>query len=64
MKVKSFVCGSALLLAAWLGVTFVHEESPKQYPNQRRAAAAARVQEPTAPAVVAENDQPGVAAAR
>ncbi|MBN8459181.1 MAG: hypothetical protein J0M04_15220 [Verrucomicrobia bacterium] len=64
MKVKSFVCGSALLLAVWLGVTFVHEESPKQYPNQRRAAASSRVQEPNTPAVVAENDQSGVAAAR
>jgi hypothetical protein len=36
MKVSSFVSGSALLLAVWLGVTFVHQVSPQQYPSQRR----------------------------
>jgi hypothetical protein len=49
MKVKSFVCGSALILALWLGVTFVHEVSPRQYPSQRRATAAVRTQDPPAP---------------
>lgn len=42
MKVSSFVSGSALVLAGWLGVTFVHEVSPQQYPSQRRGAASAR----------------------
>jgi len=37
MKVSSFVSGSALLLAVWLGVTFVNEVSPQQYPSQRRS---------------------------
>lgn len=42
MKVSSFVSGSALALACWLGATFVHDVSPVQYPSQRRSGATAR----------------------
>ena len=61
MKVSSFVSGSALVLAGWLGLTFVHEVSPQQYPSQRRGAASARQDavpagqaNPTAPAGAVE----------
>lgn len=59
MKVKSFVCGSALILTAWLGVTFVHEVSPRQYPTQRKASSAARgtPEQAPAPATPAKPDK-------
>jgi len=36
MKMHQFVSGSAVILAGWLMVTFFHEVSPQQYPQQRR----------------------------
>lgn len=36
MKMHQFVSGSAVVIAGWLMATFVHEESPQQYPQQRR----------------------------
>ncbi len=64
MKVKSFVCGSALILAAWLGVTFVHEVSPRQYPTQRKASTAARgAPEQTPPPAIPAKPDKGMAAA-
>jgi hypothetical protein len=38
MKIHYFVSGSACIIAAWLMVTFLHEVSPQQYPQQRRSA--------------------------
>jgi len=60
-KVWSFFSGSALVLAGWCGLTFVHEVSPQQYPSQRRGATSARQDaapvrqaEPMVPADVVE----------
>lgn len=39
MNVRQFVSGSSLLLAGWLGVTFVREVPPKQYPTIGRSPA-------------------------
>lgn len=40
MKMHHFVSGSAVILAGWLMVTFFHDVSPQQYPQQRRGAPA------------------------
>ncbi|MCF7731085.1 MAG: hypothetical protein K9N23_05330 [Akkermansiaceae bacterium] len=42
MKVSNFVSGSALILAGWLGATFIHQVSPLQYPRQTKGNASAR----------------------
>lgn len=42
MKLPYFVSASALLLAGWLGLTFVHEVSPQQYPKQRTGISTAQ----------------------
>ncbi len=36
MKIGQFVSGSAVLIAGWLVLTFLHQVSPQQYPQQRR----------------------------
>jgi hypothetical protein len=36
MKMHHFVSGSAVVIAGWLMVTFLHDVSPQQYPQQRR----------------------------
>lgn len=36
MKMHHFVSGSAVVIAGWLMVTFLHDVSPLQYPQQRR----------------------------
>ncbi len=38
MNVTLFVSVSSLLLALWLGITFVHEVPPLQNPNISKAA--------------------------
>ena len=40
MKMHQFVSGSAVILAGWLMVTFLHDVSPQQYPQQRRGGPA------------------------
>jgi hypothetical protein len=47
MSVTSFVSGSALLLALWLGVTFFHQVSPLDNPNLPRTTAATNAPLPT-----------------
>ncbi|MEI7956700.1 MAG: hypothetical protein WCJ66_16160 [Verrucomicrobiota bacterium] len=37
MKMGQFVSGSAVLIAGWLVLTFMHEVSPQQYPQQHRS---------------------------
>ncbi len=36
MKMGQFVSGSAVVITAWLVLTFLHEVSPQQYPQQHR----------------------------
>ena len=36
MKMHYFVSGSGVMIVAWLLLTFIHEVSPQQYPQQRR----------------------------
>jgi len=33
-NIRSFVCASSFVLAAWLGLTFVSKVSPHRYPSQ------------------------------
>jgi hypothetical protein len=40
MKMHHFVSGSAVMIAGWLMVTFFHEVTPQQYPQQRRSTPA------------------------
>ncbi|MCU0782098.1 MAG: hypothetical protein MUF04_13505 [Akkermansiaceae bacterium] len=47
MNVTSFVSGSALLLALWLGVTFFHQVSPLDNPNLPRTTATTNAPLPT-----------------
>lgn len=37
MKLHSFVSGSAVLITGWLTLTFLHDVSPQQYPQQRKS---------------------------
>jgi hypothetical protein len=40
MKLHHFVSGSSVLIAGWLMMTFFHDVSPQQYPQQRRGTPA------------------------
>ena len=40
MKMHHFVSGSAVMIAGWLMVTFFHDVSPQQYPQQHRGVPA------------------------
>lgn len=67
MKMHQFVSGSAVILAGWLMLTFFHEVSPQQYPQQRRGTPVhAAYREPGKPRVLPHNgstdQQPGLVA--
>ncbi|MCX6880110.1 MAG: hypothetical protein NTW21_40845 [Verrucomicrobia bacterium] len=63
MKIHHFVSGSAVVLAAWLMVTFVHDVSPLQYPKQRRGSPAhAASREPVTTRPMAQDGLPALAA--
>jgi len=56
MKMHQFVSGSAVVLAGWLMLTFFHEVSPQQYPQQRRGTPGhAAYREPGKAGVVPQN---------
>ncbi|MEI6655514.1 MAG: hypothetical protein WCP45_12155 [Verrucomicrobiota bacterium] len=60
MKMPHFISGSAVMIAGWLMLTFLHDVSPQQYPQQRRGTPAHAVirgaakSEGSAPAAMAE----------
>jgi hypothetical protein len=41
MSIRQFVSGSSILLAGWLGVTFVREVPPNRYPKMDKTPASA-----------------------
>lgn len=41
MNIRHFVSGSSILLAGWLGLTFVHEVPAQRYPKLEKAKTAA-----------------------
>ena len=56
MKMHQFVSGSAVVLVGWLMLTFFHEVSPQQYPQQRRGTPAhAAYREPGKAGVAPQN---------
>lgn len=40
MKLRQFVSTSAIILAGWLGYTFIHEVPPQRYPKLDKYTAA------------------------
>jgi hypothetical protein len=46
MQLRQFVSGSAVILAGWLAITFVHEVPAQRYPKLDKYPAAARVAAP------------------
>ncbi|MGD7653077.1 MAG: hypothetical protein ACQCXQ_07680 [Verrucomicrobiales bacterium] len=59
MKLLPFICGSSLLLAGWLLVTFIHEVPSQRYLNLEGQASRA----PADSTATAEHELPHVAEA-
>jgi hypothetical protein len=50
MKLRQFVSGSAVVLGAWLAITFIHEVPSQRYPKldkYRRSAEAGEAKDKT-----------------
>ncbi len=53
MDIRNFVTGSSVILAGWLGATFLNEVPAKRYPKQDKTPASAVIVETHAKALAA-----------
>lgn len=59
MNTRRFVCGSSIILAGWLGATFLHDVPAQRYPKlDKKTAAIPLTPEPADSAVAAAQDKP------
>jgi hypothetical protein len=49
MKASVFVCASALLFASWLGITYLRDVPPKDYPNLGKGSVPVSAKKEAAP---------------
>jgi hypothetical protein len=61
MQLRHFVSGSAVILAGWLAVTFVHEVPTQRYPRLDKEPAAAIAPGKTADATAVADEESPVA---
>jgi hypothetical protein len=61
MQLRHFVSGSAVILAGWLAVTFIHEVPTQRYPKLDKVPAASIAPKKTADAsAIADGESPVV----
>ena len=60
MNTRCFVSGSSVLLAGWLGATFLNDVPSQRYPKLDKKPATAALNEDGTPALIATHLQPVV----
>lgn len=63
MNTRRFVSGSSILLAGWLGATFLNEVPAQRYPKLDKTPATAVLPETDVKAVVSSGTKPGTESA-
>lgn len=59
MNTRRFVSGSSVILAGWLGATFLNEVPSQRYPKlDKKPATAALPEDPAADAMLAAQSKP------
>ncbi len=60
MNTRRFVSGSSVLLAGWLGATFLNDVPSQRYPKLDKKPATAALDNDSTPALIATHLQPAV----